>query len=102
MTDAVFVDAEEELEIALGKKPTYEEVMDHLNERYKVTLRPDEKDALIEELKTIARSSNKTTADDVAEGIVKVLHAIFISIFKMGLIAATGFLLIKFAFWIFT
>lgn len=35
MTDAIFIEAEEELKEKLGRDPTYEEVMDLLNERYK-------------------------------------------------------------------
>lgn len=35
MTDAIFIDAEEELWVELGRPPTYEEVMDLLNSRYK-------------------------------------------------------------------
>jgi len=35
MTDALFLDAEEELKIILDRDPVYEEVLDFLNSKYK-------------------------------------------------------------------
>lgn len=35
MTDEIFFEAEDELKISLGREPSYEEVLDYLNSKYK-------------------------------------------------------------------